>query len=142
MIRIYCVGRIKEVWMQQQIDSYLKEIRKHHEIEIIEIKDLECPSHYSLAQQEQVKQAECALLEAKMRDQEVLIALDLHGKMWKTPELLAKVKSVEHVGFIIGGSLGISDALLKKAKWNVKMSEMTFTHLFARMMLLEQLTHL
>lgn len=142
MLRIYCVGKIKEDWMVAQLEEDLKSIRKQIPIEIIEIKDLEAPAHYSPAQLEQVKEAEGAQLLAKIQSDEYVIALDLHGKALSTPKLLEAIRGNTKTAFVIGGSLGISDALLKRANLKVKISDMTFTHLFARLMLLEQLKQL
>lgn len=138
MIKIYCVGKIKEPWLEQLIHDQMKQIRKFRQLEIVEIKDLECPAHYSLAQQEQVKKNECELLLSKITEPSIIV-LDLHGKKLSSPQFSDMIHGNEAIAFVIGGSLGLHDVIIKRAKYKVKLSDMTFTHQFARLMLLEQI---
>lgn len=140
MIKIYCVGKIKEDWLDSLLKEEQKKINKKRKIEIIEIKDVECPQHYSPAQQEQVKNQECAILLQKIGSDEYVVALDLEGKKLSSKDFQELVKSKQKLSFVIGGSLGLSDELKKRANQWIKLSDMTFTHQFARLMLLEQIS--
>lgn len=139
MIKVYCVGRIKEDWLASLIDDELKKISKKRKIEIIEIKDVECPQHYSVAQQEQVKNQECSNLLQKIGSDEYVVALDLEGKKYNSTDFQELVRSSQKLSFVIGGSLGLNDIMKKRANQWIKLSDMTFTHQFARLMLLEQI---
>lgn len=131
MIRILCVGKIKEKYLEELINDYLTRIRKYHKIEICEIKDN--PNH----------EKELSELKNKINNNDYNIALDLRGKMLTSPELSQKIEKTflvnSNITFIIGGSLGLDEEILSKVKDIICVSNMTFPHGLFRGILLEQI---
>lgn len=131
MIKILCVGKIKEKYLEDLISDYSTRIRKHHKIEICEIKDN--PNH----------EKELNELKSKISKNDYNIALDLRGKMLTSPELSQKIEKTflinSNITFIIGGSLGLDEEVLGKVDDVICVSNMTFPHGLFRGILLEQI---
>lgn len=131
MIKILCVGKIKESYLDELINDYLKRIRKYYKIEICEIKDN--VNH----------EKELIDLKSKINKNDYNIALDLRGKMLTSQELSNKLERIflinSNITFIIGGSLGLDEEILKSANEVISFSNMTFPHGLFRGILLEQI---
>ena len=142
---ILCVGKMKEKAYRQMADEYLKRLSRYGKYEEIEIPDLPEPgSGTSEALEEQLKAKEGEAILAKIRPGDRVIAMTIGGKKRSSEELakhLAELKTggVSHVVFVIGGSLGLGKNVLARADEELSMSDMTFPHQLARVMLLEQL---
>lgn len=131
MIKILCVGKIKESYLDDLINDYLKRIKKYHKIEICEMKDN--VNH----------EKELVDLKSKINRNDYNIALDLRGKMLTSKELSTKIDKTflinSNITFIIGGSLGLDDEILEIANDVISFSNMTFPHGLFRGILLEQI---
>lgn len=140
-IKIVCVGKIKENYLTQGISEYLKRLSGYCNIEIIELKDEKIGSNIN---EEKIKEMESNKIIEKINDKDYVILLDLRGKQLSSEELADKMGSLINDGvgnycFVIGGSLGVSDNLRKKADFLLSFSKLTFTHQMIRMILLEQI---
>lgn len=143
-ISLIAVGKMKEKPYRAMADEYLKRLSRYGKFEEIELPDLPEPVGASAAQEEQIKQKEGESILARIHPGDYVIALTIPGKQHTSPELsehldALSVRGVSGVTFIIGGSLGLSDAVIARANEQLSMSKMTFPHQLARVMLLEQL---
>lgn len=131
MIRVLCVGKIKEKYLEELIDDYKKRISKYIKIEIIELKD---DSDYKV---------EINNLQKNIRLSDYNIGLDIKGKMYKSEEFAEKIEKIlpynSNITFIIGGSLGLSDDIRKVCDELISFSSLTFPHGLFRGILLEQI---
>ena len=131
MIKILCVGKIKERYLQDLINDYLKRISKYHKIEIIELKD---DSNY---------QKETSNLLEHIKSSDYNIALDIKGKMVTSEEFASIIDKTfltnSTITFIIGGSLGLNDEIKSKCQQIISFSHLTFPHGLFRGILLEQI---
>ncbi len=131
MIKIICLGKIKEKYLNDLIDDYKKRITKYHKIEIIELKDTNDLS------------AEQIDIEKHIGNQDYVIAMDINGKELSSVEFADKInETFNHYGtitFIIGSSYGISEDLKNKAQFRLSFSKVTFPHGLFRGILLEQI---
>jgi 23S rRNA (pseudouridine1915-N3)-methyltransferase len=142
-ISIIVVGKLKEKYLKTGIDEYLKRMSSYAKIEIVEIPDEKAPEELSAAEMEQVKQKEGEKLLAKLSQDSYVIALAIDGKMKSSEELADSLDKLATYGkskiaFVIGGSLGLSDEVLKRADEKLSFSKMTFPHQLMRLILLEQ----
>ena len=129
---ILCVGTIKEKYMREAIADYVKRLGKYAKTDIVEV-----------AENTSVQKEGEALL-AKIPERSFVVALDLAGKMYsstKLAELIDKqaAQGFSHFVFVIGGSDGIASAVTDRANVRLCMSEMTFTHQMARLIISEQI---
>ena len=144
MIRIIGVGRVKERALQQSIQEYLRRLQPYQKTEIVEVEDLPTPQDNSPAQNDLVRQREGEKILARLKPDDYVILLDLKGKMLSSPELAQKLQDVftyrgSAIAFVIGGSLGVSPAVIERADFRWQLSELTFPHQLVRLMLTEQL---
>ncbi len=144
MIKIIAVGKAKEKYTRDGVEEYCKRLGPYTKLEWIEVKDYPCAPNASLAEQEIVKEKEGDSILAKIGDDEVVIALDLHGKEY-TSEEFSKVLSdlftyeSSKVTFVIAGSLGYSQKVIKRANVRWCLSKCTFPHQIVRLLLVEQI---
>ncbi|KMK77943.1 23S rRNA (pseudouridine(1915)-N(3))-methyltransferase RlmH [Alkalihalobacillus pseudalcaliphilus] len=142
-ITIITVGKLKEKYLKQGIDEYKKRLGAYAQINLIEVPDEKAPENLSLAEEEQVKQKEGERILAKIPQDSHVIALAIEGKQ-QTSEQLAKnldqlaTYGKSKVTFIIGGSLGLSNDVQKRANEKLSFSKMTFPHQLMKLILLEQ----
>jgi 23S rRNA (pseudouridine1915-N3)-methyltransferase len=142
-ITIACVGRIKEKYFTDAIAEYSKRLSRYVTLNISEVPDEKAPENLSPAQMEQVKKSEGERLLKAMKDSYV-IALVINGKQ-QSSESFAKLidntmtMGKSHITFVIGGSLGLSDEVIKRADYKLSFSDMTFPHQLMRVILLEQI---
>lgn len=142
-ISIIVVGKLKEKYLKTGIDEYLKRLSSYAKIEVVEIPDEKAPEELSAAEMEQVKQKEGEKLLAKLSQDSYVIALAIDGKMKSSEELADTLDKLATYGkskiaFVIGGSLGLSEGVLKRADEKLSFSKMTFPHQLMRLILLEQ----
>ena len=140
---IVCVGRLREKFWADAAAEYLKRLSRLSRMEIVELPDLPEPSNASDAQRRQVMEKEGQEILLRLKDSDFVAALCIDAPQMDSGELAAFVARAEGTGrrltFVIGGSLGLSDAVLSRADTRISMSKMTFPHQLARVMLLEQL---
>ena len=143
-IDIVCVGKLKEKYLVSAIDEYSKRLSRYCKLNIIELADEKTPDNASEKEELQIKDKEGDKILAQIKETAYVITLDLGGKM-VTSENFAQmiancgVQGNSHLVFVIGGSLGLSDKVLKRANGSLSFSKMTFPHQLFRVMLLEQI---
>ena len=143
MIRLVCVGKCKEKALQQLILEYVKRIGGYSKIEIIETEELMAPQSNSQAQNQAVIDQESDHSLKKIKSSDYVILLDLHGKSMTSEKLADKINEIQtyqssDITFVIGGSLGVSEALRKRSDFAWKLSDCTFPHQIVRLLVLEQ----
>lgn len=143
-IRIIGIGKIKEVYLNDGINEYLKRLSSYAEVTIVEVKDEAIRENPSLAEIKKAKDLEGEKVLKLLKPNDYVISLDLSQKQYKSEEFAEFLsKKLELSGafltFVIGGSYGLSDALKKRANTSITLSEMTFTHQMSRLILLEQI---
>lgn len=139
-IKIIAVGQIKENYLKDAIKEYSKRLTKYTTIEIIELKDESNKNKEDI----KIKQEEGNRILQKINERDYVICCDLKGKMLDSIELSKKISEVftynsSDLVFIIGGSLGISEEVLRRADYKICFSKMTFPHQLMRVILLEQI---
>lgn len=142
-INIVCVGKIKEKYFTDAIAEYVKRLKKYVDIKIIEVADEKCPENLSIAEELAVKSKEGKAIIKNLGDSFV-VALDIKGKEMGSVELSEflqnkMVSGISSFVFVIGGSLGLSEEVVKRADFRLSFSPMTFPHQLMRVILLEQL---
>ncbi|MDE3840450.1 23S rRNA (pseudouridine(1915)-N(3))-methyltransferase RlmH [Bacillus methanolicus] len=143
-ISIVTVGKLKEKYLKQGIDEYLKRLSSYAKVEVIEVSDEKAPEILSETEMEQVKQKEGERILAKISPDTYVIALAIQGRMKSSEELADSLDKLATYGkskiaFIIGGSLGLSDEVLKRSNEQLSFSKMTFPHQLMRLILVEQI---
>ena len=143
-ITIITVGKIKEKALVELIDEYKKRLSKYTQLEFIELQDEPIKENSKENDELIVKIKEGNKILSHIPSNSYKIVLDLKGKMLDSVEFSKKIDEVftyesSHIVFIIGGSLGLSEDVVKAANYNLKLSNMTFTHNFAKLILLEQI---
>lgn len=142
-VRIVCVGKIKDSFNKQGIDEYKKRLSRYIKLDIIEVDDAKIKENASPKEEEIVKKEEGIRILKQVKDNEYMILLDLHGKEIDSVEFskIIDMTSIRFstITFVIGGSLGLSDAVIQRANYRLCLSKMTFTHQMTRVILLEQI---
>jgi 23S rRNA (pseudouridine1915-N3)-methyltransferase len=143
-IRILCVGHLKENYWKAAEAEYLKRLSPYAQVSIEEVDDLPSKENASLALEEEVKDKEGDKILAKLKPNDFVCTLDLGKDEPDSPALAEKMMTMFTRGgsticFVIGGSLGLSQALKKRANTSLSLSHLTFTHQMTRIILLEQL---
>jgi 23S rRNA (pseudouridine1915-N3)-methyltransferase len=142
-ISIVTVGKLKEKYLKQGIEEYLKRLGSYAKVEVIEVPDEKAPEELSETEMIQVKQKEGERILAKIGPDTYVIALAINGKLKSSEELADTLDKLATYGkskiaFVIGGSLGLSDEVLKRADEQLSFSKMTFPHQLMRLILVEQ----
>ena len=143
-ITILTVGKIKEDFYRKAIAEYSKRLSRYCKLEIIEVTDEKTPDSASAVVEEQIKDKEGERLLKYIREDAYVIALAIEGKMLDSIGLSKNIEQLgvmgkSHIIFVIGGSLGLSDLILKRADFKLSFSKMTFPHQLMRVILLEQI---
>lgn len=143
-IRILSVGKIKEKYLNAGIAEYAKRLSRYCKLTFCQVADEKTPDRASDALNEQIKDTEGQRLLKHIREQDYVIALAIDGNMVDSVELSWKIGQLgvegrSSIAFVIGGSLGLSDAVLQRADYRLSFSRMTFPHQLMQMILLEQI---
>lgn len=143
-IDIICVGKIKEQYLKDAVAEYSKRLSKYCSLTITEISDEQVPNNLNDKLAQNIKQIESNHILSHIKRDSYVICLDLKGKQFSSEEFSKKIENIalndsSNITFIIGGTLGISDELLKKSNELICFSKMTFPHQLIRVFLLEQL---
>lgn len=143
-IKILTVGKLKEKYLVLGINEYAKRLGAYTKFEIIEVPDEKAPENLSPAQMEQVKEKEGERLLNKIRDTDYVFALALEGRERSSEAFAAELERLTVQGhsnfvFVIGGSLGLSLAVLKRANTLISFGKMTYPHQLMRLILTEQI---
>ncbi|SDB18201.1 23S rRNA (pseudouridine(1915)-N(3))-methyltransferase RlmH [Eubacterium oxidoreducens] len=143
-IDICCVGKIKEAYYKDAIKEYVKRLSRYTTLNILEVADEKTPDGISETAQIQIKDKEGERLMSKIKEEAYVIALAIDGTK-KSSEKMARdlerltIEGKSHIQFVIGGSLGLSNQVLKRADAKLSFSDLTFPHQLMRVILLEQI---
>ena len=142
-ITILTVGKLKEKYLVEGIKEYSKRLSKYTKLEFVEVKDEHAPDNLSPKDIEIIKDTEGVRILNKLKDS-YIICLALEGKKTTSLGLAKKIEEIKtyhnsNITFIIGGSLGLSKNVLKKANYLLSFSDMTFPHQLMKLILLEQI---
>ncbi|WP_085994546.1 23S rRNA (pseudouridine(1915)-N(3))-methyltransferase RlmH [Oceanobacillus senegalensis] len=142
-ITIVSVGKLKEKYLKQGIQEYLKRLTPYAKVEIKEVADEKAPENLSEAEMHNVKLKEGERILSHIRSDTYVITLEIQGKMLSSEQLASKLDKLatygkSKVAFVIGGSLGISEAVQQRSDMAISFSKMTFPHQLMRLILLEQ----
>ena len=134
MIKIICVGKIKEKFYREAIEEYKKRLSKYTKIEIIELKDEDKGS---------ILEKERDSILSKIDKKDYIITLQIEGNNISSSEMATKIENIfitnPNITFIIGGSYGLHDDIKNLSNYKLSFSKMTFPHQLIRVFLLEQL---
>lgn len=142
-ITVIGVGKIKENYLTQAISEYSKRLSRYTKLEIIEVADEKTPDGASEAEELQIKNIEGERILKQVKDSSFVFALAIEGKMYDSVEFAEQLEKLRtngksHLTFLIGGSLGLSETVIKRADALISFSKMTFPHQLMRVILLEQ----
>lgn len=143
-ISVICVGKLKERYWTDAVGEYSKRLKSYCNLEIVELKESRLPDKAGPAEEQAVKEAEGEEILKKIRSGVYVVTLEVKGRMLSSEKLAEKVEKlaidgVSNLVFVIGGSLGLSEAVSRRADFKLSFSEMTFPHQMMRVILLEQL---
>ncbi len=139
-INIYCIGKIKEKYLNDAINEYSKRISKYAKLNIIELEDEKVQNNNP----SNIKDIESRKILSKLKDNDYLIILDLKGEELSSESLASFFQTLEdrgigNINIAIGGSLGFNEEIKKRANKSLCFSHLTFPHQLIRVFLLEQL---
>ena len=136
MIKIICIGKIKEKFYRDAIEEYKKRISKYSKLEIIELEDISDNIETTLRKERD-------LILNKLNDKDYIITLEIDGNNIDSIELSNKINNTlinnPNITFIIGGSYGLHEDIKNRSNYKLSFSKMTFPHQLFRIILLEQI---
>ena len=143
-ITILCVGKIKEKYLREGVAEYSKRLSRYCKLEIIEVADERTLDGASDAEMEQILRMEGERLLRQIRPDDYVITLSIQGRMPDSVELSKQIEILgihgkSHLVFVIGGSLGLSQEVMRRGNDSVSFSRLTFPHQLMRLILLEQI---
>ncbi len=140
---VVCVGRLREKFYAAAAEEYLKRLSRYGKTEIIELPDLPEPANASDADRALVMEKEGQSILSRLKPTDHVIALCVEGPQLTSEAFAGRLSQLEMRGsraaFVIGGSLGLSPAVIQRADEKLSLSKMTFPHQLARVLLLEQI---
>ncbi len=138
MIKLLCVGKVRDRHLAALIDDYAKRIGRYHRIEIIEVKDEAISSDENA-----VMNREAERLLSRIEREDYVILIDLHGKPIDSLSLANRIDALfnthSRLCFVIGGSLGFGQAVVERADERIRLSDLTFLHQMTLLILMEQI---
>ena len=136
MIKIICVGKIKEKFYTDAINEYLKRLSKYTKIDLIEVKDEDFDISKTLLKEKDS-------IYKYIDDKDYVITLEIEGEELDSVSLSKKINNIQlnnpNITFIIGGSYGLHEDIKKRSNYKLSFSKLTFPHQLFRVMLLEQI---
>ena len=143
-ITLVTVGKIKEKFFEDAIKEYSKRLSRYCKLEILQVADEKTPEGASETVELQIKEKEGQRILSLIRDDAYVIALAIEGKMLDSEELAERIEKlgvsgISQIVFVIGGTLGLSAQVMKRADYALSFSRMTFPHQLMRVVLLEQI---
>ncbi len=143
-ITIYAIGKLKEPYLREGVEEFLKRLKPYAQVKIIELPEEKAKEKIGEAERQQIVWQEGQRLLKQIKEKEWLVLLDLHGKRCSSEELAGKVaecalQGKSDLAFVIGGAFGISDELRDRADFLLSFGAMTFTHQMIRLLLVEQI---
>lgn len=143
-IKIVCVGKLKEKYFKLGIAEYQKRLQRYCKFQIVEVPDEKAPESLSLAQMTAVKEIEGERILQKIKDKEYVFALAIEGQERTSEKFAQEIQQLMTYGksditFVIGGSLGLSPAVLRRADTQISFGRFTLPHQLMRLVLTEQI---
>ena len=143
-ITVIAVGKIKEKYLKDALAEYSKRLSRYCRLEILEAADEKTPDNASETVERQISQKEGERIRKLMKADAYTIALAIDGNMLSSETFSEKIETlgvqgISHIQFLIGGSIGLDETLLKEADYRLSFSKMTFPHQLMRVILLEQI---
>lgn len=143
-ITIIAIGKLKEKYWTDAIKEYSKRLGSYCTLNITELKESPLRANPSAADEEAVKKAEGADILSRIKSSDYVITLEIKGKPLSSEQLAAKIDELgingrSNIVFVIGGSLGLSSEVSRRADFKLSFSAMTFPHQMMRVILLEQI---
>jgi len=140
-IKIIALGKIKEKFLKDGIDEFLKRLTPYATVEIVELQPIEIKDE-NLIQKALEQEGEKIL--ANIKQNSYVITLEILGKQLSSEDFANKINEITNEGigelvFVIGSSCGISTLVSQRADFKLSISKMTFLHQFARLLLIEQI---
>lgn len=143
-VRILTIGKLKEKYLVNGINEYVKRLNAYCKVEMVEVPDEPIPDNASENVENIIKDKEANKIVSKIKDDEYVIVLDLHGKEIDSVTFSKHIENCMIQGkstitFVIGGSLGLGKSLLQRANYRLCFSQMTFPHQLMKLILVEQI---
>ena len=142
-IDVICIGKIREKFLKDAINEYLKRLSKYCIVNIIELPDEKLPTKLNDNLINEIKQKESNNILSKIKKDSYIFAIYLKGKEYSSEQFANKIDNLSintsNITFLIGGTLGMTNDLLNFSNESICFSKMTFPHPLIRVFLLEQL---
>lgn len=143
-IKIITVGKLKEKYLKLGIEEYTKRLKKYTKVTLIEVPDEKAPETLSEKEMEQVKEKEGERILAHIQDKDYVFALAILGKNYDSVIFAKQIQQLQVHGkstltFVIGGSLGLSDSVMKRANEAISFGAFTYPHQLMKLILVEQI---
>lgn len=143
-ISIICIGKLKEKYWRDASDEYEKRLARYCRLDVRELKEASLPAKASAADEEKVREKEGKAVLAAIWEGSYVITLEIDGQALSSEEFAVHidklgVRGKSSIVFVIGGSLGLSEDVSRRADMKLSFSKMTFTHQMMRPVLLEQI---
>ena len=140
-IKIIALGKIKEKFLKDGIEEFMKRLKPYIPVDIVELQPVEIKDKNLVAK---ALEEEAQKILAHIKKESYVITLEIKGKQLSSEEFANKIEEITNCGvselvFVIGSSCGISDTVSKRADFKLSFSKMTFLHQFARLLLVEQI---
>ena len=137
-------GKVKEPYLRDGVQEYKKRLSGYVKISLEEVPDESIPQNMSEQVKHRILDTEGENILKKVKDDDIVVLLDLKGELWDSKRLAVILKNAElsnsgRLVFVIGGTLGVSDILIEKADYRWCLSPLTFPHQMVRLIVLEQL---
>lgn len=145
LIKIIGVGKIKEKFYREAIAEYQKRMTAYNKVEIVEVADEKAPESLSEKEVDQVKTAEGERILAKIKDDAFVVTLEINGKALDSIKFAKLIQDEMLDGFgrdmvfVIGGSNGLGENILKRSNYRISFGKMTYPHQLMRVILMEQI---
>ena len=143
-ITLITVGKIKEKYLKDAISEYSKRLSRYCKLEIIEVADEKTPDNASQIVEDGIRDKEGERILKYVKEDAFVVTLEIKGRLLTSEELADKIETlgiqgISHIIFIIGGSIGLGNEVLKRSNYALSFSKMTFPHQLMRVILLEQI---
>lgn len=143
-INVICVGKLKEKYLKDALEEYSKRLSKYCKLNVIELSDESLPSKINDSIITEIKKKESEKILENIKQGSYVISLDLKGKEYSSEDFSKQIQNISNKGFstitfIIGGTLGLDEKVIKTSNELICFSKMTFPHQLIRVFLLEQL---
>lgn len=143
-ITVVAVGKLKEKYLNAGVDDFRKRLSRYCKFELVETGEEKVPEGLSAAEKKMIKDKEGAGILRHLKAGKYVIALDIQGEMLSSRDFAEFIRKLgltgnSHIIFVIGGTLGLSEKVLRRANFRLSFSSMTFPHQMMRLILLEQL---